>query len=231
MSATDMVNLDNASQVLVVGLGDLGTAIATGLTASGLGVLGIDNNPAVLSSTPRSVAAVMVDATDPDDLRHNGALDVDLAIITLGDSFGASVLVAGYLMDAGVPRIWVAAASESRGRILRRLGVERVLFPAQDAAADYSGDVLAARPPMMRIHAGRALATIPVPRSMTGTRWANYLLQEWHEVDPLAIVTADGVVRAWTGEPVLSAGEHIVVAGDDELLLRLNLKVTKGEHR
>lgn len=230
MSVTDTMNVDENTQVLVVGLGDLGMAIATYLSASGLGVLGIDHDPAVLNSAPSSLATALVDAADPDDLRRNGAHDVDLAVITLGDSFGASVLVAGYLMDADLPRIWAAAVSESQGRILRRIGVERVLFPAQDAAADYTGDLLAARPPLMRIHAGRALATIPVPSSMTGTRWARYLLQEWHEVDPLAIVTTDGAVRGWTGEPVLNAGEHIVIAGDDELLLRLYRKVTKGEH-
>src|SRR5665647_60149 len=56
-----------------------------------------------------------------------------LAVVGVGTSLEASVLIAGNLVDLGTPQIWAKAISPEHSRILRRIGVHHVVLPEADA--------------------------------------------------------------------------------------------------
>ena len=74
------------------------------------------------------------DATDEKALRSAGIQDVDVAVISIGETVEASVLVAMLVIDLGIRTVIAKAITPLHGRILERLGVSRVIFPERDMA-------------------------------------------------------------------------------------------------
>jgi trk system potassium uptake protein TrkA len=76
--------------------------------------------------------AVQAEATDERALRAIGIAEVEVAVVSLGDNREASILTAMILQDLGVKEIVVKAVSDQHAKVLRRLGVSRVVFPEKD---------------------------------------------------------------------------------------------------
>ena len=66
-------------------------------------------------------------------LDQAGAQDFSSAVVGVGSSLEASVLITANLVDLGVESIWAKATSREHGRILRRIGAHHVVYPEYDA--------------------------------------------------------------------------------------------------
>ena len=66
-------------------------------------------------------------------LRQLGAQDFSTAVVGVGTSIEASVLITVNLVDLEIPHIWVKAISEAHGTILKRIGAQHIIFPEKDA--------------------------------------------------------------------------------------------------
>ncbi len=120
-------------QAAVVGLGNFGFSVARTLAEKGCQVLCVDADMEKVQTIKDFVLnAVQADATDERALRAVGISEVDVAIISLGDNREASILAAMILQDLGVKEIVVKVVSELHARVLKRLGVSRVVFPEKD---------------------------------------------------------------------------------------------------
>ncbi|OTA40085.1 MAG: hypothetical protein A6D92_24610 [Symbiobacterium thermophilum] len=86
----------------------------------------VDELAAVL---PRVVRA---DGTDPAALRALRIHEFDTVVVAIGDNVESSVLTVLNCRDLGVPYLVAQAQDEAHGRILKRLGVDRVVYPQRD---------------------------------------------------------------------------------------------------
>src|SRR3954452_25503704 len=77
--------------------------------------------------------AVQADARSIDALRQIGATDFAVAVVAVGSSIEASVLITANLVDLGIPQIWAKAISRSHGTILTRIGANHVIYPETEA--------------------------------------------------------------------------------------------------
>ncbi len=77
---------------------------------------------------------VQADATDEQTLRALGVANFEVAIVSIGHDMQASILVALLLKDLGIPRVIAKASSDVHGKVLKRIGVDRVIFPERDMA-------------------------------------------------------------------------------------------------
>src|SRR3954452_16085522 len=77
--------------------------------------------------------AVQADARSIDALRQLGARDFAIAVVAVGSSIEASVLITANLVDLGIPQIWAKAISRSHGKILERIGANHVIYPEAEA--------------------------------------------------------------------------------------------------
>ena len=117
----------------VIGLGNFGFSVAAELARKGCQVICVDANMEKVQSIKDLVLnAVQADATDEKALRAIGISEVDVAVISLGDNREASILAAMMLQDLGVKEIVVKVVSDLHARVLRRLGVSRVVFPEKE---------------------------------------------------------------------------------------------------
>jgi trk system potassium uptake protein TrkA len=120
--------------VMVIGLGRFGSAVAFELTRLGTRVIAVErDNPlaeSYVNKVSRVVHADMAHANAIDLVRN---ADIKIAIVGIGSSIESSVLAAANLVDAGVPSIWAKALSPEHKRILERIGVHHVISPEADS--------------------------------------------------------------------------------------------------
>lgn len=117
-----------AKRVLVVGLGRFGSALAEELWDTNSELIVIDRDPeAVDRHKARASAAFVADATDAGILENVGARDVDVAVVTSGEDFEATVLCVSQLVELGVKTIFARAANERQAHVLRAVGATRAI--------------------------------------------------------------------------------------------------------
>lgn len=120
--------------VLLIGLGRFGAATAGQLDRLGREVLVVDTNAALVQKwSERVTHAVQADARSIDALRQIGAQEFQIAVVAVGSSIEASVLITANLVDLGIPQIWGKAISKSHGKILSRIGANHVIYPEAEA--------------------------------------------------------------------------------------------------
>jgi trk system potassium uptake protein TrkA len=121
-------------QVLVIGLGRFGTAVALELSELGHEVLALDLDEGVVNElAPKVTHAVQVDAADEDALRAVGAADFRFAVVAISSATEASIFATMALHDLGVSTIVAKASDRLHGEILRRVGATRVVYPEREA--------------------------------------------------------------------------------------------------
>jgi trk system potassium uptake protein len=118
----------------VIGLGRFGTSVALTLTSEGQPVLAIDDDEDRVNELKEKVTSVKkLDSTDRDALLEAGITNCDVVIVGIGKSMDASILTTLNLKELGVTYVVAKALNEQHGRILERIGADRVVYPEGDS--------------------------------------------------------------------------------------------------
>ncbi len=122
-------------EIGIIGLGKFGLRMAATLVSLGYTVVGVDMSEARVQLAEEMLDTVYkADATNISVLRSLHMQDMDWVVISVGESVEQSLNVTLNVQELGGPRILVKASNEEHRKILRRLGVDRVLVPETDAA-------------------------------------------------------------------------------------------------
>lgn len=120
-------------QYLVVGLGRFGSSVAIALAEQGMQVLAIDASMERVENHRSLLTDVLCgDAMDHSVLEQIGAADFDVAIVTIGEDIKASGIITMQLKEMGVGCVIVKAFDDFHGRMLTKLGADKVIFPERD---------------------------------------------------------------------------------------------------
>jgi len=176
-------------QFAIIGLGNFGYSAAKTLAEKGCEILCIDQSEERLELV-REIAthAVQADATDEKALRAVGVGEVDCAVVSMGQDIEASLLVTMLLRDLGVKQLVVKAVSPMHGRILKKLGVDRVVFPEADMARRVAESLLT--PSILdylELGEGYGVAEVAAPQTFWGKSLAELQLRTHYGVTVLAI--------------------------------------------
>src|SRR5690349_13447605 len=122
-----------ANQFVIVGLGRFGSSIGRELIELGYEVLGVDRDEEKVQELATVLThTVVADATEEEVLRSIGARNFDCGVVAIGDDIQASILATILLKELGVKKVVAKAVSELHGRVLERMGVDRVIYPERD---------------------------------------------------------------------------------------------------
>lgn len=117
-------------QVAVIGLGRFGISVARALHHAGHEVLAIDSDEKRVQDISRdSTHAVQADATNEQVLSELGLKNFNVAVVAMGADIANSVLCTILLRKIGVSYIIARADHELHGKILERIGANRVVYP------------------------------------------------------------------------------------------------------
>ncbi|MDF2663214.1 MAG: potassium uptake system protein [Paenibacillus sp.] len=120
-------------QYAVIGMGRFGTSIAKSLYDLGYEVLALDSNEQRMQEVSAMVThAVQADSTDEEALRALGIRNFDVVVVAIGEDIQSSILTTLILKDMGVPLLVVKARNELHGKVLKKIGADKVVFPERD---------------------------------------------------------------------------------------------------
>lgn len=125
--------MKEVKQFVVFGIGRFGTSLCKTLCDLGHEVLAVDGRENAISDiAPFVTQAIQMDATDEDALKKIGLRNFDAAVISIGDNVRDSILVSLLCKEAGVKYVISKATDELHAKVLRKVGVDRVIFPERD---------------------------------------------------------------------------------------------------
>ncbi len=117
----------------VIGLGRFGTAVAKVLAELGNEVLAVDKDPEVIKEVSSLVTyAVEADVMDETVLRDLGISNMDAVVISIGSDLQASIMATLISKELGVKRVVAKAQTELHGKVLKKIGADRIIFPERD---------------------------------------------------------------------------------------------------
>ena len=120
---------------IVIGLGSFGSAVARQLHRAGCRVTGIDRSRQNIEAHKNDLfEAVVGDARYADTLEQLDLASADGVVISLGEDLTASMLAVLHCRENKAHNIIVKGISEEHGRLLRMMGVDRIVFPEKEFA-------------------------------------------------------------------------------------------------
>ena len=210
---------------LVIGLGRFGGATANQLTALNRDVLAVDDDMTLVQEWSEKVThAVQADARSIDALRQIGAGDFEVAVVAVGSSIEASVLITANLVDLGIPQIWAKAISHSHGTILTRIGAHHVIYPEAEAGERVAHLLSGRLLDYIEFDDDFAIVKLRPPKSMVGMTLAAAEVRRKHGITVLGVKAPGTEFTYATAETVVSDDDVIIASGniaDLEALARL----------
>lgn len=122
---------------VVIGLGTFGAALAARMSENGCRVTGVDIAKETVEELKDSLYEPLIgDATEQSTLQHLALADAEAVFISLGEDITRSLLATLHAREAGAKRIIVKGVTREHGKLLKIMGVERVVFPEAEIAEE-----------------------------------------------------------------------------------------------
>jgi len=207
-------HVEHRGEIVVIGLGRFGSALASTLIDMGHEVLGIDANAGRVQDHANLLTHVaQADTTSEDTLRQLGVGDVVTVVVAIGADIEASVLTTGALVDLGVPNIWAKALTEQHGRILQRVGAHHVVFPEAEMGSRVARLVTGALIEYIALDDDFVLVEMRVPQRLAESRLGDTDVRSTYKVTVVCIKPEGHSFTYAESATLLGRHDLIVVAG------------------
>jgi trk system potassium uptake protein len=210
-------------QVVVIGLGRFGSALARELERLGHEVLAIDRSEQRVNDiAPDVTHALQLDAADEEALRSAGAAEFHTAIVAISTDAEPSIFATMVLKRLGVSNVIAKAGSLLHGEILSRVGADRVVFPERETGLRLAHsfnvphiiDYLDVAPSF-------GIEKIRPPKSFVGRTIGELDLKGKLGLTPIAIRRGAQVFVNPAREERVAEGDELILIGRDEKLDQL----------
>ncbi len=201
--------------VLVIGLGRFGAGAAGQLDRLGREVLAVDESQMLVQKwSERVTHAVQADARNIEALRQIGAQDFSVAVVAVGSSIEASVLITANLVDLGIPQIWAKAISQSHGKILARIGANHVIYPEAEAGERVAHLVSGRMLDFIEFDDDFAMVKMYPPKSVRGVPLSETDVRKKYGVTVVGVKSPGAEFTYATPDTVISNHDLIIVSGN-----------------
>lgn len=118
---------------VIIGCGRFGQSVARTLYKLGHEVLAIDKSQETVQLVSQEVThAVQADVMDETVLKELGLSNFDVAVVSIGSNLEASIFATLMCKEIGVPKVVTKAQSELHGKLLSKIGADKIIFPERD---------------------------------------------------------------------------------------------------
>ena len=210
-------------RVGIIGAGRFGLSLAEALAETGIEVLLIDRNNALVQSAIKKVTwAIQCDATSANALESAGISECDTVVVAIGSNVEASMLVTANCKELGIIFFISKATSEIHGKILDKLGADHVVYPDRESAHRLARNITEHNAyDLLEISEGLSLAEIDVPEACVGKTLAEADLRKKSGVTVLCIRRPDPknnrkplqIIIPNPNNDAFEAGDKLIVFG------------------
>lgn len=208
----------------VIGLGQFGMSVAETLAESDCDVLAIDAREENIQEIADKVTyAVRADVREPEVLRTLGVQNVDVAVIAVAENMEASIMATMQAKELGVPYVLAKAMNALHGKILEKIGADRVIYPEQSMGLRVARNLMSGGfLDVFELSTEFSMAEFPVPTEWVGKSLQELQLRESHDINIIAIKVGDDVEINLDPVKPLEADWHLMATGKNKVLERLN---------
>jgi len=204
----------------VIGLGRFGYHVARTLAQGGAEVIACDVDEEKVREISEYVSlAYVLDATDAKVLKESGIANVDTAVVSIGENIEASILIVVQLKELGVREVVAKAITPLHGKVLEKLGVDRVVYPEKEMAIRVAHSLLV----------GEFIEEIPIGEKhslfelkafdfMLGKTLRDLDVRRRFGVSVLAIKRGENLIVNPMGDEKVLPGDILLVLGTTEQL-------------
>ncbi len=207
-------------QFVVAGLGRFGSSVARNLSEKGFDVLVIDVDEEKIQNISDIVThAVEADATDKDALNTLGVRNFDVAVVSIGTNVHANILATLILKEVGVPYVVSKAQDELHGKVLDKVGADRVVFPERDMGARVAQNLISANVlDFLEFAPDYSVVEIIATPNMVGKTLDELKLREKYNVNVMAIKRREDLnLSPGANDKILEDDILIVIGKNDNI--------------
>lgn len=219
--------IEHEGEIVVIGLGRFGSAVAHTLIEMDYEVLGVDANEQIVQDHSGALThVVQADTTSLKALKQIGAADAVTAVVCIGTGIEASVLTVTALVDLGVKNIWAKAITGAHGRILQRVGAHHVVYPEAEMGKRVAHLVTGDMIEYVALDDDFVMVEMTAPPVLSGVPLGESGLRDKYKVTVVCVKQPGRPFTYADRETVLSERDLIVVAGHREHVDRF----TESDH-
>jgi trk system potassium uptake protein TrkA len=161
----------------------------------------------------RVTHTVQADVTKIEALQQIGAQEFSVAVVAVGSSIEASVLITANLVDLGIPEIWAKAISRSHGQILERIGATHVIYPEAEAGERVAHLLNGQMLDFVEVDEDFAIVRMFPPRILLGKTLAQAGIRNEYKITTVGVKKPDESFTYATAETLIAEGDQILVSG------------------
>jgi len=210
-------------QYLVIGLGRFGLSLCETLYANGAEVLAMDVDQARVDAAANCAThAVCADAMDASILEELGISDFDVAVVSIGHDLKAGGLITMQLKEMGVPTVIAKALDETQGRMLTKLGADKVVYPERDMGRRVAHNLRSTKiMDFIEVSPDYSLSEIRPMDKWVGKDLGQLGLRVRYGINVLAIKSGEDVNAAPDAATVIGADDTLLVICPEKTLRML----------
>ena len=210
-------------QIAGLGLSRFGASVARALTNMGVEVMGVDKNPDKVADLAHDIThAVQADILDDDALDSLGLRNFDVVVLSIKD-VEISCIATMALKDHGAVKIVAQAGGEAHGKILERIGADKVIMPEKDMgirlARSLSSNNLI---DYMELSAKHSLMELEAIDEWVGRTLKQSNIRNRYKINVVAIRSGKVLRVAPGSDDIIHDGDVLVVIGENTDLERVN---------
>lgn len=205
-------------QFVVVGLGRFGSSLARTLAENGFNVLAIDTDEERIQNIADVVThAVEADATDEQALKTLGVRNFEVGVVSIGDNIHANILSTLILKELGVPYVVVKAQDELHGKVLTKVGADRVVYPERDMGVRIAHNLISSNVlDYIEFAPDYSVVEIIATTNMVGKSLAELEFRSKFNVNIMAIKRGQNINIAPGAKDKVLEGDVLVVMGANQ---------------
>lgn len=213
-----------ARQFAVIGIGRFGASVAAKLYEMGYDVLAIDTSESRIDGiVDRVTHAVVADSTSEAALKSLGISNFDVVIVAIGQDIQASILTTLVLKEMGVKQIVTKALTEQHGKVLQKIGADRIVFPERDMGIRVANNLAATNVlDFIELSPDFSIVELIATTEMVGKSLRELDLRAKFGVNVLAIRTSDKKINiSPAASDKIQAGDLLIMVGENSSLQKL----------
>lgn len=180
----------------VFGLGRYGIAVATELVNNGADVLAVDIDEDIVNSAVADIPFCRcADITDPEVIKQLGISNVDVVVIAMANNLEASVMSVILCKEAGVKMVIAKCADEMQGKILYKVGADKVVYPEYESGVRLAKNLLSAgMVDLIDLSEDISVIEIPVREKWVGKTLVELDLRKKYAINIIAIRNGEDIL-------------------------------------
>lgn len=207
----------------VFGLGRYGYAVAKELVQSGADVLAVDIDTNIINSVAEDIPLCKcADITDPDVIKQLGISNFDAVIVSMAENLEASVMAITLCKEAGVGTVIAKCKNELHGKILSRVGADKIVFPEKESGIRLAKNLLSSDfVDLMELSKDFVMIELSVKKEWVGKNLIELNLRKKYDLNIVAIKENDEIDINVDPQRALESNMSLIIIANSVTLKKL----------